>query len=118
MSPLLQLWGANGVLLQAEITIVDSNTISVSFNNSPGQNVNVVVGAGIPQSGTAAGAYRHYQTAAATSWTVPHNLGFRPSVMVVDSAHDQIFPGNVLYSDDNTVVLSFSAAVGGEAYLS
>ena len=63
-------------------------------------------------------AYRHYQTNAATQWTVHHNLGFRPSVMAVDSAGEWIVPGTTRYVDDNTVQLDFSAAVGGEAYFS
>jgi hypothetical protein len=118
--PLVQLWDAvtNG-LIQGEIAAVDANNLWVSFNAKPPNDVNVVVGAGIPPSGAAAASYyRHYQTAAATTWSVPHNLGFRPGVTVVDSTFDEIFPGNVHYPDDNNVTLTFSASVGGEAYLS
>jgi hypothetical protein len=62
--------------------------------------------------------YRHYQTAAATRWTITHNLGFRPSVTVEDSAGSDIIPGEITHVDNNTLQLDFSAAVGGEAYLS
>jgi hypothetical protein len=118
--PLVQLWDAvtNG-LIQGEVAAVDPNYIWVSFNVKPPNDVNVVIGAGVPPTAaSAAGYYRHYQTAAATTWSVPHNLGFRPNVTVVDSAYDAIFPGNVHYPDDNNVTLTFSASVGGEAYLS
>ena len=64
------------------------------------------------------GAYRHYQVAASMTWTVTHNLGFRPSVFAVDSAGEWIIPGATRYLDDNTVELVFSASVGGEAYCS
>jgi len=114
------LWDAvtNG-LIQGELAAVDANTLWVSFNVKPPNDVNVVVAAGIPASGAAAGQYyRHYQTSPATTWTVPHNLGFRPSVMVVDSTYNEIFPGTVHYSDDNNVVLTFSATIAGEAYFS
>jgi hypothetical protein len=62
-------------------------------------------------------AYRHMQATPATVWTVIHNLGFRPNVTVVDSGGTEVI-GNVHYVDDNTVQLTFSAAFGGEAYLS
>lgn len=62
--------------------------------------------------------YRHYQTVALMTWTITHNLGYRPNVVVVDSTFNQIFPGQIHYTDDNTVVLTFSASVGGEAYFS
>jgi Major tropism determinant N-terminal domain len=75
---------------------------------------------GPPGSGGGGGgeAYRHVQSSAATTWTVPHNLSFRPNVAAVDSTGRQIVPGAVDYTSSTTVVLTFSAAVGGEAYCS
>jgi hypothetical protein len=69
---------------------------------------------------TIAGAiasYRHIQTVAAAVWTIPHNLGFYPNVAVVDSSGREVV-GEIDYVDMNTVRLTFSAAFGGEAYLS
>ena len=63
-------------------------------------------------------AYRHYQSVASQTWTVEHNLGFRPNVIAVDSAGEWIIPGRTSYLNDSTVELEFSAAVGGEAYCS
>lgn len=63
-------------------------------------------------------AYRHVQPTASTSWTIVHNLTFRPNVAVVDSAGQEIIPGAVDYTNSVSVTLTFSAAVGGEAYLS
>jgi hypothetical protein len=61
-------------------------------------------------------AYRHVQATAATVWSIPHNLPFRPNVTAVDSTGQVIVPGTVLYTSATTVQLTFSAAVGGEAY--
>jgi hypothetical protein len=49
-------------------------------------------------------------------WTIEHNLGKRPSVVVIDSAGDQV-EGMVAYLDANNLMITFSAAFGGEAYL-
>ena len=62
-------------------------------------------------------AYRHIQTTAATTWTIPHNLSFRPNVTAVDSTGRAIWPGTLDYTSPTSVTLTFSAAVGGEAYL-
>jgi hypothetical protein len=63
-------------------------------------------------------AYRHVQATAATIWSITHNLSFRPNVAAVDSTGREIVPGAVDYPSATAVTLSFSAAVGGEAYLS
>jgi len=55
---------------------------------------------------------------AATVWTIVHNLTFRPNVAAVDSSGREMIPGYVEYPDGSTVRLTFSVAVGGEAYLS
>ena len=69
---------------------------------------------------TVAGAiasYRHIQTVPSAVWTIPHNLGFYPNVSVVDSTGREVV-GEITYVNMNTVQLTFSAAFGGEAYLS
>jgi hypothetical protein len=62
--------------------------------------------------------YRHVQATATTVWTIAHNLPFRPNVAAVDSTGREMWPGALDYPDAVTVQLTFSAAVGGEAYLS
>jgi hypothetical protein len=71
-----------------------------------------------PWGGEGNVSYRHYQTSPADTWTVEHDLPFRPNVTVVDSTGREVWPGVVEYPNDLTVQLTFSAAFGGEAYLS
>lgn len=62
--------------------------------------------------------YTHVQSAAASTWSVAHNLGARPGgVTVVDSADTVVF-GDVSYLSDNALTISFSSAFGGKAYIS
>jgi hypothetical protein len=70
-----------------------------------------------PAGDPGTGAYRHVQATAATVWTIAHGLAFRPNVTAVDSTGRAIWPGTLDYTSATTVQLTFSAAVGGEAYL-
>lgn len=63
-------------------------------------------------------SYTHYQSSAAMVWTITHPLAFRPSVTVVDSVKQEVWPGRVEYLTPSIIRLTFSAALGGEAYLS
>lgn len=62
--------------------------------------------------------YVHVQSAATNTWSVSHNLGYRPGgVTVVDSADNVVF-GDVSYVNDNSLTITFSAAFGGKVYIS
>jgi Collagen triple helix repeat (20 copies) len=60
--------------------------------------------------------YIHIQSVLSATWTVTHNLGKHPSVVVVDSGDTVLIP-NVTYLDLNQVSISFGAATSGKAYL-
>tara|TARA_B100001113_G_C20761210_1_gene470954 strand:+ start:99 stop:428 length:330 start_codon:yes stop_codon:yes gene_type:complete len=62
------------------------------------------------------GTTTHTQGVASSTWTITHNLNKFPSVTIVDSNEEQIF-GVVDYQSANTIVLTFSAAISGKAYL-
>lgn len=61
--------------------------------------------------------YVHDQATPAATWNVVHNLGFFPSVTIVDSSGNEVI-GDVQYQDAYTVIVTFGAAFGGKAYLS
>lgn len=61
-------------------------------------------------------AHMHTQTLASATWTVAHNLGKNPSVSIVDSAEEEVI-GEVQHIDMNNLVIRFSAAFSGKAYL-
>lgn len=60
--------------------------------------------------------YAHDQMIASSTWTIMHNMNKYPSVTVVTSAGDEV-EGDVNYTSANALVLSFSAAFAGKAYL-
>jgi hypothetical protein len=61
--------------------------------------------------------HTHTQSVAATSWAITHNLGYMPSITVIDSGGNEV-EGDMVYNDTNTVTISFSAQMSGIAYLS
>lgn len=69
------------------------------------------------QDGSGVQSYRHVQAIASSSWTVEHNLGFFPNVVIVDSTRSTV-EGEIVYVDVNTLIVNFTASFGGEAYLS
>ena len=51
------------------------------------------------------------------TWSINHNMGFKPNVLVEDSG-GSICHGNINYVDNNNLIITFSAAFSGTAYLS
>ena len=62
-------------------------------------------------------SYEHMQGAASSSWSITHNLGFKPNVTVIDSAGN-IVEGEIAYTNSNSLTVSFQSAFSGNAYLS
>ena len=60
--------------------------------------------------------YTHVQSVAAITWTINHSLGFIPNVFVLDGNGIELI-GTVDSATATTLVISFSQAVSGTAYL-
>jgi hypothetical protein len=56
------------------------------------------------------------QTIPLSVWTIPHNLNKFPSVTVVDTLDNIIYP-DVSYTDSNIVQVTHGSAFAGKAYL-
>jgi len=62
-------------------------------------------------------SYTHNQAAVATTWTITHNLNFRPNVTVFDSANTMV-EGAVTHTSNTQLSVAFSSGISGTAYLS
>ena len=102
--------GPSGPPNVLSIGTVTAGTIAVSITGTaPAQVLNFV----LPTLGN----YTHTQSVSSATWTITHNLGYRPAVSVVDSGGNHVV-GDVNYVSVNVLTISFSAPFGGSAYLS
>lgn len=83
---------------------------------SPGSisGINPVI-VGIPAS--QALAYTHTQSVSSNTWVINHNLDFFPNVTAVDSS-GAICEGEIVYTDNKSLTITFTGAFSGKAYLS
>lgn len=95
-----------------EVTLVQ-----VEVTAPPKVEVNIAT---VGEKGDIGGQYVHHQSAAASLWTIVHNLGYKPAgILVKDSADEQWLPGQITYINDNILSLNFfNASFAGTAYLS
>ena len=66
--------------------------------------------------GALAATYIHTQMTPSDTWTIVHNLGKYPTVMVVDSSNSTVV-GDIRYLSENSVELTFVGGFAGKAYL-
>ena len=61
-------------------------------------------------------AYVHTQSTASSFWDITHNLGFRPTAVILDSAGTNC-EGSFAYPSLNQMTITFNQAFTGTAYL-
>jgi hypothetical protein len=61
-------------------------------------------------------SFNFVQSSAAATWTINHNLGFKPSVELLNSGSQEI-DGDVVHTSANQVVVTFNVPVSGFARL-
>jgi hypothetical protein len=99
--------GPPNILTIGTVTLGDSASASIT-GTSPAQVLNLV----FPKYSR----HVHTQGTPSTTWTITHALGGYPAVSVVDSSRTVVF-GEVNYLSTTQVVVNFSAAFSGYAYL-
>lgn len=62
-------------------------------------------------------SYEHVQVPVTADWEITHNLNFYPQVFAFDSAGTAV-EGDVEHIDVNSLVVHFTSAFAGGAYLS
>jgi hypothetical protein len=95
---------------RVHVVEVDSSAIVVEIGTSGPQGP-----AGSVQASDI--SHIHLQSVPSNQWTVVHNLSFYPNITVVDSSGN-VVEGSYSYQDEKTIIISFSGAFSGKAYLS
>ena len=104
----------NKIIVQEQVTRIE---ISQGGPQGP-QGIQGPAGTGTTtEQIIAATSYTHNQIAASSTWTISHQLGFKPNIIVFDSANTQL-EAEILHNDNNSITITFSASMSGKAYLS
>lgn len=99
--------GPPNVLTIGTVSVASEASASIT-GVAPNQVLNLVYPASV--------RHVHTQGTASTSWSITHALGGYPSVTIVDSAKTVVY-GEVSYTSTSQVVVNFSSAFSGYAYL-
>ena len=103
---------ANPVLLGAELGLeTDTQKLKIGDGVSAWNSLAYWSGGG---GGIA--AYVHTQASVATTWTINHNLGYRPTVELLDSGSQEI-DGAIAHPTVNQTVITLNPATAGLARL-
>ena len=98
-----------------------TNTVTVTENGSstvvtvPVTSTVTAITQG-PQGPAGGSAFVYQQVAPATTWTINHNLGYKPSVELLDTGSQEI-DGEVSHPTDNQTVVTLNPASAGLARL-
>ena len=98
-----------------------TNTVTVTENGSstvvtvPVTSTVTAITEG-PQGPAGGSAFVYQQSTAATVWTINHNLGYRPSVELLDAGSQEI-DGEVAHPSVNQTVVTLNPASAGLARL-
>lgn len=96
---------------------VDSSNSATNTTFTPTSEITSTTVQGAIEEVRAKSKYVHTQASPATTWAVAHNLKFFPNVAIVDSALSHVM-GEVTYTDENNLTVSFTSAFSGKAFLS
>ena len=100
------------------MTSVNVSAVTNTVTVTEGDTTVVTVTTAGPQGpgGGAGAAYVNTQASPATTWTINHNLGFRPSVELLDSGSQEI-DGDIAHPTTNQTVVTLNPATAGLARL-
>lgn len=114
--PMVQIYDANRqVIIPDTISIVDANTVTVTFSGAQAGRAVVFHGT-VNGADPQATAFSYTQTNGATTWIIPHELGYYPVVRVFIGS-EEILPQSVIHDSLFQTTLTFTQAYVGVARL-
>jgi hypothetical protein len=110
----VQVFDTNGrMLLPNDITIVDKDTVTVTFNTAIAGRASVLIGNMVGAPAPTYG-YEYTQTSPSTTWTVNHGLGYYPVVRVFIGS-EEVQPAQIIHDSVNSLRIIFTAPYVGVA---
>ncbi|SRR5579884_1190053 len=113
----------NTTVTKTTVIVLDTPVFKVESKVAPVTTVRYASQQGPPGPqgvqgpiGPARGNFDYTQGTASTIWNIAHNLGYYPSVTVIDSLGREV-EADVHYLDSNNITIYFTAALAGQAFL-
>ena len=106
--------GATGLTVQEVLEALGA--VAHSHANKSTLDTYTQTEADLAKAVVAASTFVHTQMTPSTFWVITHNLGKYPAVVVFDTSNT-VCIGEIDYTSDNALTLTFSAGFGGTAYL-
>ena len=108
---------ANGVFVDAAVSVIDENNLRVEFSRPPLPNeVTMAIYSGGYIPVPVVSQYVHDQSTPSATWSIAHNLDRYVQVQVQDTAGSVII-GKVTQTDTNNVTVEFNAPTAGKAII-
>jgi len=115
-TPLVQVYDGNNTIIPSNIEIVDSNTLTVSFDGVSVTGRAVVMYGNIVGSTKPQYTYTHTQSDLSDTWVIAHGLGYSPIVRVF-IADEEIQPQSIIHTNSDQTIVTFSSTRVGIARL-
>jgi len=112
--PIVQVYnGSNEIIIPSSITIVDTNSLTVTFSTSTSGKIIIHGGSGLNN-----GLYTTSLTAETTA-TITHNLSnMYPNVVCYDSSEEMVVPQSVTAVDEDSLTIVFNSSFTGTVMVS
>lgn len=115
-TPLVQVYDTtNKLVIPGDVEVTDNNNVSVTFGTAVSGRAIVMYGS-ITGSEVPTYAFTYTQTTLATTWVIPHNLGYYPIVRVFVGG-DEIQPQSIVHDSLFQTTITFSTSRTGIARL-
>ena len=98
-------------------TIVTDGLLETIVTDVGAENITLVESASIVITGGATANFTHTQSIAAASWTVNHNLGFKPAVKALTLGGVEVL-AEVIHTSINQLMIYFDLPLAGQAICS
>ena len=100
---------------QVNVKITESQS-NINVIQAQTKTVKIITPGPQGPPGEAAQGYKHTQSSPSTTWTITHNLGFYPSVELLNAGSQEI-EGDVVHLSQNVTVAYFTTPIAGFARL-
>lgn len=112
----VQIYDASSnVIIPDTIRTVDNHNVEIAFSSAQSGRAVVVTG---HFEGVTKPTYNftYYQSTAATTWTILHNLGYNPITRIF-IGNQEVQPATITHPNVNETVITFTTAQAGYARL-